>query len=534
MKKALYVAGPIGLTLLVLGAGWAVLAPRVGAAGYRSLMVAGAVLALLSAWGQRDALFQRGGVRKARLGAGALATVGISTALLLLVNFAAARYQHRWDLTRDGSFSLHAATSRVLAQVERDVDVYAFVPASEPLKVRTTRELYETFQLEQPRVRVTVADPTRRPDLVEKTGVRASNVTVVVSGDRKPIVFPGAGEADLAAAILEAGRQTPRVVYWVVGMGERNPDATGGTGYAQFQQELRQNFYQLRALSLGAGEKVPADASLLIFADPRRPLSPAEVETYDAWLREGHRALVLSDVDIDQPETGDHPMAALLDRWGLKPVRAAVLDPRARTGVTDPRTVVADGFGKHPAVEALSGMMSIMTLARPLGFGQVMNDQQIFHHALAWVGPDQQGRGADPYATTDLPSLRAGTVAIDPAVRAAWGDRRLVVALAAFRRFEATSTTDIGRESRVILVGDADFLNDQNIRREANGELAMNLVRWLTGEEMLIRREGEKPGERRTLFLEPAQTMVVRMIAVVLPVSIFLAGWIVWFARRSK
>jgi hypothetical protein len=85
-----------------------------------------------------------------------------------------------------------------------------------------------------------------------------------------------------------------------------------------------------------------------------------------------------------------------------------------------------------------------------------------------------------------------------------------------------------------MLIGDADFPNDQNFNREANRELATNAIRWLTGEELLIRRQGESAGQKRIMFLEPSQSMLVRMLTIVLPVGVFLAGWIVWFARRSK
>ena len=136
-------------------------------------------------------------------------------------------------------------------------------------------------------------------------------------------------------------------------------------------------------------------------------------------------------------------------------------------------------------------------------------------------------------ATTSLAPLK-NAATIDDAARAAWRGKRLNLAIAAFRRFDAVGRAESGREARVMLVGDADFVNDQNLNREANREFAINAIRWLTGEELLIRRQGESAGQKRIMFLEPGQTTLVRMLAIVLPVGIFLAGWIVWFARRSK
>ncbi len=533
MKRALYIAGPFGLALLVIAAGWGVLVPREWPVFYKACLVLGVVLVLASAWGRRTELFAQGGVRTARFGAGAVGAAGLALSILLLVNFAAARYTHRWDLTRNGAFSLHPVTQRALKAVTKDVDVYAFFPSSDITTTRAARETYDAFTYANPLIHVTVVDPTQRPDLVEKLGVRGTKMTIVQAGDHRAW-FPNFGEAELAGALLEVARDAPKVVYWVIGHGEREVELTGGAGYLQLEKELKKSYFQLRSLSLAPGEKVPADASLLVFADPRKPLPAAEIDAYQEWLRNGHRALVLVDVDLEQAAGQKTPLAGLLEPWGLNPLPAVIVDPRSRTGETDPRIVVGDEFGRHPATQSLAGQRAVFPLARPLEFGQVMSDQQIFHHALVKVGPDTQGKGNDAYATYDLASVRdAGKP--DATARAQWGEGKpLNLALTAFRKFEARDTAFSGREARIVLFGDADFLNDKQIDRESNRELALNVVRWLTGEELLIRREGEIRSAKTAMAVEPAQLSFVLALGIVIPVATVLAGWVVWFGRRSK
>ncbi|RMF74317.1 MAG: hypothetical protein D6738_06720 [Acidobacteria bacterium] len=534
MRRLLYPALPLGLALLVIGSGWLALAPRVAPVGYRSLIVAGALLAAAGWWWRRRETPGGADTRAIRFGASAAASIFLAICILLLVNFLSARFHERWDLTRTRSFSLHPATVRVLESIDRDVDVYALISSRERLgRMRAVRSLYEIFAFHQPRISVEVFDPNLRPDLVEKLGVRGIDLTVVIAGDRK-VVFPGFEEADLAAALREVSREKPKVVYWVTGDGERALDEGGGVGFNRFRRELAREFYEVRELNLGPGERVPDDAALLVFADPRRPIAESVGRIYQQWLRGGGRALILTDVDLDQRSGEPHPADYLLGRWGLRALPAFLVDPRQRTGETDPRVVVGDEFGRHESVAAMNGLRVVFRLARPLEFFENPDDRQIFHQILVRVGSSASDPSREPYVETDL-SRAAGTVEIDREAQREWAGRSKTVALLAFRRFEpAPGTDEEGREARVVLVGDTDFLTDGEIDREANAELGLNLVRYLTGEELLIRREGEQRYAKQAMALEPNQIALVRMLALIVPAGVFLFGWIVWFLRRSK
>ena len=533
MKKLTHLAGPVGLALLVIGSGWAALVPASIPWLYRSLLITGAALAAIGLWSRRADLLAPTGTRRARQGAGALASIAVAAGIVLLVNFLAARYNERYDFTRDRAFSLHPATERVLRALPDGVEVVGFFPQADRPTFRQVRVLFETFAAEQPKLKLTVADPNQQPDLYARLGRPGARVTVVQRGDRR-VTFPGFEEADLAAALLEVGRQQSKVLYWVIGHEERAFDSRGALGYQRLQSDLLKEYYEVRPLSLGAAEQVPQDAALVVIADPRKAFTAAEVASYDAYLRRGGRLLALVDVDAGQGETQPNPLAELLERWGLFARRGLIFDPRARTGDRDPRNVIGDRF-LHASVSALDGQFALFPQARPVEFGPVMNDQQVFHYKLVELGPDTQGQGKDPFVSAD-PSL-----ALLPADELARVPRQggppgpIGVAVGAFRKYQPREgDTRVGREARAVLVGDADFLNDAHFDQVANRELALDIVRWLTGEEMLIRREGERRQAREAMAVSPAQMNRVIALAIGAPIAVFLVGWIVWLTRRSK
>lgn len=528
MKRLIYAAGPLGLALLVIGAGWAVLAPRIAPLTYQFLIVAGALLAGVGLWGGRELLFDRTSGKRARFGAGFLVSAGIGLMLLLLVNFISARYHQRWDLTRAKVYSLHPATVRALGKIGKDVDVYAFFPERNQIEFRAVKRLYETFAFHQPHLQLTIADPNKRPDLLAKVGVKGNRITVVVSGDRINY-FPGYGEDKLLAALLDVARGKPKVVYWIIGHDERSVEKTGGEGYLRLQTELTKNFYQLRTVSIGPGEDLPEDVSLIVLADPKTALSEREVEVFDAYLRRGGRVLALADVDFDQKEGQPGPMTALLEKWGMRPLPALVMDarPDKLADYPDPLTVLADQFGLHESVDGLRGKRILFSVARPIEFFQVMSDQQIFHHVLV-----RGSRGT--YVEPDL-SQGKDFKGVNKEQFQKWLNSPPVLAVAAFRQYMNEADPDgLGREARLVVVGDADFLKDENFDAVANSELAMNILRWLTGEEVLIRKQGEASVAKLAMKIEPDQRRLVRMVVIIQALAIFLLGWVVWFVRRTR
>lgn len=534
MKKLAYAALPIGLALLVVAAGWGFLAPRLLPAAARVIMALGLIFSLFGLWGRRSALREPAGGRRIRAGANAVASIGVLALLVLFANFFSARHHERWDLTRYRSYSLHPVTERIVKAIDKDVDVYGFF--SQANQRTTTQKLFDVFHLENSRIKVIVDDPNRRPDLVKQFGLPGTNLTLVVAGDRK-VIFPGADEADLAKALVEVSRNTNKAIYWLIGHGERTLEAPGGVGFQRLRVELSREYYAMQPLALGPTDQVPQDASLVIVADPHKPLSETEVAALDAYLRRGGRMLVLQDVDYTATPDTLRGADALLDRWGLLAEPAVVYDPRSRTGEADPRIVVGEFFGQdpHESVAALVGNRVVLPLVRPLSFRRVMSDQQIFHHVL--LMPGQQGvlpgAGTNPYVEPDLG--KAQSADIDRAVQVNWIDQPISLAIAAFRKFEpAPGRPEAGREARLILVGDADFMTDAAWDREANGEFALNLVRWATGEELLIRREGERRQAREVMALEPDQLSTMMMAVLVAPLVVALFGAVMWFVRRSR
>jgi hypothetical protein len=189
-------------------------------------------------------------------------------------------------------------------------------------------------------------------------------------------------------------------------------------------------------------------------------------------------------------------------------------------------TATPDAFGGHETVRGLRGKNLVTRITRPLEFFQVLEDQQIFHHVLV-----RGGRGT--YAEPDLEEFRTSPK-VDEQLQRENQDRPPVVGVLAYRSFGAREGSALESEARLAVIGDADFAKDEYYDTGANGEFLLNLVRWMTGDDVLIRREGEETYAKLAMAIEPDQRRLVRLVVLVEAAFVFLLGWVVWLVRRTK
>jgi ABC-type uncharacterized transport system involved in gliding motility auxiliary subunit len=98
---------------------------------------------------------------------------------------------------------------------------------------------------------------------------------------------------------------------------------------------------------------------------------------------------------------------------------------------------------------------------------------------------------------------------------------------------EAPATSTAEEKTRLVLIGDSDFLRNQVLDQIPNGQfLLLNAVNWLAEEESLI-AIGPKANVRRTVQMNLIQEGAVCFGTLILiPAVIVLSGVVVWFRRR--
>ncbi len=471
--------------------------------------------------------------RIGRFGTSAVLSTALGLAILGMLGFLATRYSARFDWSEAKVHSLSEQTRQVLADLETDVEVWAFYP---PLDAQPVRELLERYRHASPRFRVEFADPNARPDLVERFGVSADRlgegvVRVALAGESVELTQPD--EEKLTNALIKLSRTGQKTVYFLEGHGERPFSGEGAeaeTALSRGAEALRNENYRLEPLLLASRGEVPEDADVVVIAGPTRPLLPGEGQALARYLARGGALVALVDARAQTDFVGE------LRRWGVQLGDDVVVD-LVQGLVGQAFSPLAREYADHPITSRL-------------------RDVTLFHTARSVrATPDAEERfteiartSENAWGETDFsarPSLDPGDLA-GPVPLAVAGTPRLPgVGADAGSEPSAppagvSAAGDEGeadapgsqREPRLVVFGDADFVSNQLIEVGLNRDLFVNAVNWSLGDVEAISIRPARSRASRFQLSEQQWNRIRYLSLFVLPEAIAIAGVVAWWSRR--
>jgi ABC-type uncharacterized transport system involved in gliding motility auxiliary subunit len=514
----------------------------------------------------------------------------VTLAVIVLVNYVGAQNEARYDASAEGIFSIAPQTRELLAGLDSDVEVLAFFREAEGAGAQ---RLLDSYASESERFSYTMVDPDKRPELAQQYEVTQYGTLVLDRGDETTRITELSEEA-LTNALIRLMAAEGKRIYFTTGHGEPDLEARETPdGLGQLKAALENEGATVRPLLLATLPDVPADADLLVIAGPQRAFLDNEIETLRRFLDRGGRALFLieprasaelvallaergvavgDDVIIDQvvqlfagPTVGVEPVVS---QYGSHPItqefaqntlfrvaRSVKPAPETPAGVT-----VTTLASTSPASWAESNVDEVFETGEvdpegdepgPVSLAVAVS---IDASALHWtepaietapeVGAEAAGEGAgetDPEATAGeaAPEDPAATAAAPDSAASGAGDPAAESAAAAATdaagapQAPAASGPPADLEARLVVVGDAEWVNNSRLSLLYNEDLALNMVGWLTGgaEETIAIRPRARRASRISLT-EAQGWAVFYSTVLLLPELVLLSGLVIWWRRR--
>lgn len=490
----------------------------VGGAGLLALKLVLAAGALLSA------LLLAGGSGARRFFVGRAAHFGLFTtvagltvaALLAVANWAASAKPVIWDLTRDRLFTLSDDTRRTLAALTTDVEAFAFYRADEPPHDQA-RDLLRRYGELSKHFKYRMVDPYRSPELVKSFGVTESGSRIVLTraGEEKKAEVAEPTEEALTNGLVELTSEGSRKVYILTGHGEPGLDPSLERGLSGAAQSLKHDGFSVEALSLLEKSEVPPDASVVLLVGPRKKLLAPEVKALESYLDRGGKLGVYLEPQVDAG------VDSLLKIYGIEADDDEVVDPSeaSRLFGGSPVTPVGVPVPGHPITDRAQNQAVVLPTARSL---VALTDAAVHPQPILLTTSEAWGE-------TDLKRLnREGKAELNEGEK----HGQLPLAMVATRPL-GTEVKPAG-ESRLLVVGDSEFMDNQYAQVLGNLDFFLNGVAWL-GEQpdrIVIRPKG-RSGSR--LVLSSGDVALVRFLTLdLLPLFLVGLGLAVWQVRRSR
>ena len=487
---------------------------------------------------------------------------GLTLAVIVLLNFMGARNEYRYDASEQSIFSIAPQTALLLEGLANDIHVLAFFRENEG---QAAENLLDTYTAGSDRFSYEMADPDQRPEMAQQYEVTQYGTLVIVYGDNSTRVNDLSEEVLTNALVRITGAETKRI-YFVTGHGE--PDITAREtpdGFGQLAASLENEGAEVVPLLLATVPDVPADASLLIVASPQRPFLENEIESLGRYLDRGGRAWILLE-----PQRSDELVPLLAER-GIIVGDNVVIDVVVQllAGPSAGVEPVVSDYGFHPITEQFNqntvfrivrsiepagelpdGITASMLASTSSNSWAESNVDLVFETGEVDPEGDVEGPVSIAVAATLGPSiLNWTTPAIEttpstndgPGVAETQDASEGADIASNINESGSQEITEDGSgatpptdlEGRIVVVGDADWLNNSRLTVMYNEDLALNMVGWLTGgnESTITIRPRARRSSRITLT-DTQGWGVFYATVLLLPELVLLSGLMIWWRRR--
>src|ERR1035437_878105 len=289
-----------------------------------------------------------------KIGFDAVLRTVLVLAVLVMANYLAAKFSHRFYLSSQTRVVLSARTVSVLHSLTNRVNVTLYFDRKADFFPDIVALLNE-YRSVNPKISIRTVDYARDAGEAEKVKSQykltaATDKDLVIfdcdgrvkmfSGDaltltkwesvpnekerefrHKPVAFQG--ELVFTAMLLALENPQPLKTYFLQGHGEPSLADAGDFGYLKFGAALEQHYVSVTNLELPGDATVPLDCNLLIIAAPAAALTEMELQKISQYLEQGGRMFVRFNYDSLKFVTGLEP---ILQHWGVNVAADLVQD----------------------------------------------------------------------------------------------------------------------------------------------------------------------------------------------------------------
>ncbi len=512
-------------------------------------------------------------------GAGSAATLLLLVAVLLVLNLISINLFARLDLTEGNVFSLSRASKEVVRSLNDPLIIKMYFTRDLPPPynsyiryLKDQLEEYQAYSGGKLKLELIHPDDQQKEFEAQRYGIPPLQVNaleddkieikkvymglVLLFEDRKEVIPVVQNVTDLEYELTSTIKRIsqkilPSVAFLV---GKDGPDLD--SELSLLNQALGRH-YQVRRINLDEGDRIPAKVAVLIVLGPKKEFSEWEKYGMDQFLMRGGRLAVLlnhMDVDLEQgvARKQDLGLEDFLTSYGIGINDDLVTDWQcSRIGVTQQRgTFTVSNIINYPFFPTARSFDENSLIVKDLETvtfnfissldSGLASSENLRFDPIVWSsensGVQQAPFDINPYRQFDRSDFADGPQILAATVQgsfsshyADWDESRIETEVGFVE-----STLTKSPETRVAVVGDADFAKDQNLRGNDNLAFFLNIVDWLSQDEALITIRSKQVTARPLKEISPGTKKFVKYGNTFgLPFLVIVFGVVRWQIRKQ-
>lgn len=474
--------------------------------------------------------------RTARFGYSAVLYASLFSGLIVAINWIAKQNNHRFDLTKEGVYSLSAQSKSIAENLKKPLKLIAF-KGQETVNDEQLKDLFDLYKYaNSSKISAEIIDPRTKPFLVEKYEMKQGNVIYLQYGedaDAKKGVsrINEASEQALTNAVIKLTRGESKKIYAVEGHGEPSLTDAGQQGLKALADAIKDENLSIEGIFLGEKAAIPDDASAVLLISPQKPLPQQEKDLLIKYAEQGGRLLLFTDPQ----RPGD--VSEIASRFSISIANDVVVDlvQRLFGPVALGAQIVARDYGSSPVTRNLSPEnVTVFTVASSVSMPK---------DAKPGEGPqfsELVKSGKNSWAERDLnklfdPEQPSAEFSQDqdlkgPVTLAVSYENKIASEVP--KSDENKDQANFDKVSRVVAFGDSDFILNESLSSYANRDLILNAINWAVGEEggLTIRARSIKAS---VAPLTRDQLLGILSSSLIVPELLLLFGLYVWWRRKT-
>lgn len=449
--------------------------------------------------------------------------------LLLLVTgllgWLSTRYVYQADWTASGRNTLSPASVELLGRLPGAVAITAYVRETSPLVRRHVAELVGRYQRHKHQVTLAFVNPDLEPQKVRELNITADG-ELVIEYEGRSEQLRDVSENGVTNALQRLARGGERRLAFLTGHGERSSVTGQNFDVSAWARQLGGKGFKTGEVNLAVSRGISPDTTVLVIAAPQVDLLPGEAGLIMEYLERGGNLLWLAD-----PDQGAHGLGPLAQVLGVRLESGIVVDPNVSQvgqmlfGTDDPRVALVASYPEHAITRAfeLNTLFPLAGGLRAVEGGQWSATTLLQTLSNTWLETGQVSGKIVYDEGSDLPGPVTIGFALSRPLGAAAGGEPAGAAPAAEVKTQ-----------RAVVIADGDFLSNGFLGMGGNLQLALNIVNWLSSDDVLIDIPARTAPDL-SLQLSRTGTAVIGFgFLLLVPALLFGSGLFIWLRRRRR